>query len=141
MSFLEQHPWLGVRPWRRHSTVLVVAGFVYIVIGFIYAITPPSPERLQSLWFADQWWPLQIWGYIFMVTGLLAIVSSRWPPISKTWGYTVMTGLSGAWSAFYFVGVLFGGSPIQNLSGSGIWGLVAFLWWAISGLSNPGDRE
>lgn len=129
--------WLGLRPWRRHSLVLLVTGLVYVFIGFAYVYTDPRRSRDVALQIALDWWSLDVWGWIFVFSGLLAILSSRWPPFSETWGYFVLTGLSAGWSGFYVTGVIFGDSPVGNLTGGLTWGLVAFLWWAISGLVNP----
>lgn len=129
--------WKGIRPWQRHSLVLMVAGIIYILIGVTYAFGPPSPTRSIALQFAYHWMDPYGWGIIFIVCGLLAILSSRWPPMSVTWGYTALTSLSAAWGAFYGVGILFGTSPPSNVSGLLSWGLLAFMWWAISGLLNP----
>lgn len=133
------HPWRGIRPWKRHSLVLAVAGLVYILIGVSYITTEPTKARTRALTFALDWWSIDAWGYVFIAAGALSIVSSRWPPISETWGYTVLTGLSAAWAAFYLVGILFGDSPVSNISGVLSWGIIAFMWWAISGLLNPGS--
>ena len=130
--------WLGVRIWKRHSLVLLVAGLVYIMIGISYVLADPTPSRAASLKIALRWLELSHWGGIFILSGLLAILSSRWPPFSETWGYTVLTGLSAGWAGFYLVGVL-DGAPRQGLSGVLSWGLIAFMWWAISGLVNPED--
>lgn len=131
------HPWKGIRPWKRHSLVLLVAGLVYILIGISYAFTDPTPSRLVALEFALHWCSFQVWGGVFILSGILSIVSSRWPPVSETWGYTVLTGLSAGWAGFYAVGVIFGDANVSNLSGTLSWGLLAFMWWAISGLVNP----
>lgn len=130
--------WLGVRIWKRHSLVLLVAGLVYIMIGIAYLVTDSTPSRTESLKVALHWMSLGGWGWVFILSGLLAILSSRWPPFSETWGYTVLTGLSAGWAAVYLVGVI-GGAPAQGLSGAMSWGLLAFMWWAISGLINPED--
>lgn len=133
------HPWRDLRPWKRHSLVLMVAGLVFVLIGFSYIFAEPTPARMQALSIAVAWMPLKYWGYVFMLAGVLAIISSRWPPISKTWGYMVLTGLSAGWGAFYAMGVIFDHSPVANLSGTLSWGLIGFLWWAISGLLNPNE--
>lgn len=131
------HPWRGIRPWRRHSLVLMVCGLVYILIGTSFIITKPSSSRTHALAVALRWMPMDGWGIIFVLAGMMAIISSRWPPISETWGYTVLSGLSGAWSAVYLVGIWFKHAPASNYSQALIWGLIAFLWWAITGLINP----
>lgn len=131
----------GLRPWRRHSLVLLVAGLVYVLIGLSYVLAEPTEARRVALQLAFAWAPIQIWGGVFMFSGFLAIISSRWPPISKTWGYMVLTGLSSGWAMFYLMGVVAFDAPSQNLSGVLSWGLIGFLWWAISGLRNPGEPD
>lgn len=128
---------LALRPWQRHSLVLAVAGTVYVLVGISYIVSVPTASRESSLAVAISWWSLPAWGCIWIVVGCLAILSSRWPPASETWGYTTMTGLAAGWAGFYLVGII-GGAPMQGVSGVLVWGLVAFMWWAISGLVNPG---
>lgn len=129
--------WSGIRPWKRHSLVLMVAGLDYAAIGMSYILAEPTDTRQIALHYALQWFSFATWGWIFMLCGALAVISSRWPPVSETWGYTVLTGLSSGWALFYLTGVVLGDSPPTNLSGVMSWGLIAFMWWAISGLKNP----
>lgn len=135
-GFCPRHPW-GVRPWTRHSLVLMVAGLIYASIGVAYRNLDVSEERLAALQVALSLWPLEIWGDIFLVSGILAFISSRWPVVAETWGYIVLTGLSAAWGATYAMGVILGESPGSNYTTAALWSLVAFMWWAISGLLNP----
>lgn len=141
MPHSQLDPWRAVRPWERHSLVLLVAGLVYIAIGQSLITTDLQPARAVALKFAFNWFGLDLapefWGWVFIVHGAAAIISARWPPISETWGYFLLTGLSAAWALFYLMGVLFGHSPPANISGTLSWGLIAFMWWAISGLLNP----
>lgn len=137
MSSIFKSNFLGIRPWRRHSLVLMVAGLAYIGVGASYIFAEPTRAREIALTVALRWFPIEFWGSVFVVAGGLAIVSSRWPPVAETWGYMVLTGLSAGWSATYAMGVIFANAPAMNLSGALNWGLLAFLWWAISGLTNP----
>lgn len=130
---------LALRPWKRHSLVLAVAGTVYALVGISYIVSDPTPSREAALKLAIHWMPLPIWGCVWIFTGFLAFLSSRWPPASETWGYTTMTALAAGWAAFYLVGIVFMNAPAQGFSGVLVWGLVAFMWWAISGLVNPGE--
>lgn len=127
----------GLRPWKRHSTILMVAGVLYFLIGFQYIIAPPNKTRDDSLVVVLQIAPLQFWGATYLAAGMLVMISSRWPPFSETWGYMLLAGLSAAWMATYLIGFLFFHAPPSGLSGSLLWGLLAFMWWAISGLLNP----
>jgi Mn2+/Fe2+ NRAMP family transporter len=128
----------GLRPWRRHSTIVMVAGIMYCLIGYIYAFGPTNPLRDRSLVVLTQIAPVQVWGMIFLASGVVTMISSRWPPMSEAWGYMVLAGISAAWCTTYLLGLLFYNLSV-NLSGAVLWGLLAFMWWAISGLLNP-DR-
>lgn len=133
------HPWWGFRPWRRHSLVLFVAGFAYIFIGVTFIVTELAPSRALALVIALSIAPIKVWGSVWILVGSLSVISSRWPPVMETWGYMVLTGFSAGWGATYVTGVILGESPAGNLSSSVTWFLMAFMWWAVSGLINP-DR-
>jgi len=127
----------GLRSWKRHSLILTVSGFLYILAGFIYINTPTTRNREVALKLILQVAPIEFWGTVFIFAGLLAVVSSRWPPFAETWGYMVLTGMSSGWAATYLLGILFFHAPAQNASQVMLWGCLAFMWWAISGLLNP----
>lgn len=127
----------GLRPWKRHSTILMVVGILYALIGFAYFSAPPNKTRDQTLVVVLQIAPIQFWGGVFFFAGILVSVSSRWPPFAETWGYMVLTGLSAGWAATYLLGFLFLKAPAAGITGGLLWSLLAFMWWAISGLLNP----
>lgn len=129
--------WLGVRPWSRHGLVLVVGGLLYISLGASLLFYKPEESRFEALSLAREWMPLRYWSIVFIIVGILAILSARWPPMGSSWGYMVLTGLAAGWSAFYALGILFNDSPLSNISNALVWALIAFAWWAISGLVNP----
>lgn len=129
--------WWGLRPWKRHSTILSVVGFLFVLIGFGYMFAPPSEMRYRSLKVILDVAPIHVWGGLFVLAGLLSIVSSRWPPLAERWGYMVLTGMSSGWSATFLIGWMFFHSPAGNLIQAVIWGTLGFIWWAISGLPNP----
>jgi hypothetical protein len=130
------HLW-GLRPFKRHGLVLLVAGVAYALIGVTYIVTKPTRSRREALALALHWFPMPFWGAIFLTIGLLAIISARWPPVAATWGYMLLTGLSAGWAATYLLGVMFEHAPSGNLTGTFNWGLLAFVWWSISGFVDP----
>lgn len=134
-----KHHLLTVRPFNRHSLILTAAGVAYMLTGATYILSTPTEDRREALAVALRWFPIEIWGMIFILVGLLAVISSRWPILSNSWGYAVLTGLSAGWSATYAAGVIFEGAPVDNITGVLSWALLAFLWWAIPGLVSP-DR-
>lgn len=130
------HIW-GFRPFNRHSLILTIAGIAYILAGTTYIFPDLTPARKQALAVALKWFPVQVWGFIFVIVGIMAIMSSRWPRLSASWGYAFLTGLSAGWSATYAAGVIFEDAPIGNFSAVLSWALLAFLWWAVPGLVSP----
>jgi len=131
----------GLRPWKRHSTILLVVGMLYALIGLQYILspTPLTASRELSMIVLLKIAPLKIWAIVFIIAGIMTSISSRWPPFEEKWGYMVLTGLSAMWAAGYLVGVVFFRSSAGNLSQVILWGCLSFMWWAISGLLNP-DR-
>lgn len=126
-----------IRPWRRHSLVLAFAGLVYLMIGLLMILLPMTDQRAASLLLVLRIAPIEFWGAVWVTHGLAALLSTRWPETSETWGYTAMSGLAAFWAAQFAMGTLLLGGPLQNLNGTLIYGLLAFLWWGISGLRNP----
>ncbi|WP_248582611.1 hypothetical protein [Nocardioides sp. InS609-2] len=133
------HPLLALRPWRRHSLVLAVAGLVYILIGLVYILVPLTVDRSVALELALRVAPPQVWGGVWVIVGLLSLASTRWPPTSETWGYTSMSSLAALWAAIYALSMLFFGAPRTGVTAVAVWSLLAFMWWSISGLRNPDD--
>ncbi len=129
--------WRGVRPWGRHSLVLVVGGLFYVGTGIADIFTELPPLREEALVVALHFVSIDIWGIIFILVGLMSILSAKWPIFAPSWGYIAMTGLAAAWGSSYLMGVLFYGAELVFLTTASSWGLVAFSWWAISGLVNP----
>jgi hypothetical protein len=131
----------GLRPWRRHSMILMVFGILFVFFGLNYIYSQSTSVREIALKVLLQIAPVQFWGGIFVAAGLLCILSTRWPPYAETWGYMVLTGLGAGWAATYLMGVLFLGAPAANLSQVLLWSGLSFAWWAISGLPNPEKPE
>jgi hypothetical protein len=135
------HPWRAVRPWKRHSLALLTGGMLYVVLGLSYILVPLTPQNKGGLHIALEWASIDFWGSVFVFCGILAIISSRWPPISETWGYTVLTALSAGWSVTYMIGIWFYDASLVNWRGVITFGILGFMWWVISGLQNPGEIE
>ena len=132
---------LSLKPWTRHSSLLLVAGIAYIVMGVVYVFHNPSESQAEALYFALNLMSLNGWGFGFIATGVIDLISSRWPNLPRSWGYTVLTGWSAAWSAFYFAGAALTDAKVVYFGTAGVWALLAFLWWAVSGLVCPPEED
>lgn len=126
----------GFRPWSRHGLVLVVLGIIYMATGSLFILADTTPQRNENLKVALDLWGWTGWGMIWIICGWASILSSRWPIPSDKWGYSVLSGLSTLWGCFYFFGWV-EGAPIAALGQTLVYGAVAFVIWAISGLLNP----
>lgn len=127
----------GARPFGRHGLILMVGGFFYALTGTTYISSQPTENRTVALQVALEAFSLEFWGSIFVLVGVGAIISSRWPPVAEKWGYVLLAALSAGWSATYAAGVIFEDSPASNLTGTSTWALLAVLWVLIPGLVNP----
>ena len=133
-----EYAWAHLRPWQRHSMVLAASGAIYVGLGISYIVSDVSATRQDGLWVLLNVAPMAFWGSIWVLVGCVVVLSSRWPPASKTWGYSALLGLSAGWSSAYAIGFAFGG-PNSSFSSILVWGLVALLWWSIAGLINPDE--
>lgn len=129
--------YLAIRPWTRHSLVLVVGGIIYIFIGLAKILNGLPDERRNALTFALDIMPIDYWGAVFILLGMFAILTSRWPAFTKTWGYAALTGFSVLWGLFHIEGIILTDASPESLSSGLLWLFVAFMWWAIGGLLDP----
>lgn len=125
--------WLSLRPWQRHGLAVSTAGLIYITIGILDILAPTTSP---GVWMALRIMPLSAWGIVWILAGSLAVLSARWPTWSDTWGYVALTSLAAGWAAVFLVSAIALREP-SVLGGMLAWGLVAFIWWVISGLRNP----
>lgn len=130
---------LSFKPWSKHGGILVVVGIAYIVIGVRLYHSVSSESLKMALYYAINLMPIDGWGIGFIIVGTIAVVSSRWPNVSASWGYALLTGWSAAWSSFFFAGAMKTDTPIIYFSTASIWALLAYLCWAISGLVDLKD--
>lgn len=129
--------YLALRPWTRHSLVLVVGGLIYIFVGLSKILNGIPESRQDALVFALDLIPIEAWGVAFVCLGLFAMLTSRWPSFTKTWGYAALTGFSAAWGSFHIEGILLTDASSEALSSGLLWLFAAFMWWAVSGLVDP----
>lgn len=128
--------WYHTKPWTRHGLILVTAGIIYSAIGVMYMLQPATRLREENLKFALAIMPYFWWGFGFLVVGVATIISSRWPALPKSFGYSFLSGWTAAWSGVH----VFGGASTGNMAyiAAGFsWAMIAFLWWAVSGLWPP----
>ena len=133
--------WFSRRPWDRHCGIMLAAGIAYTMIGLVYIIDQQSQAQTEVMYYALRIMSFDGWGVGFVTIGLCSIISSVWPNWTKPWGYVALTGWSSAWAMFYIVGAIQAEARIVYFSTGALWGLLAFLWWGVSGLVSPPKNE
>lgn len=128
--------WSATKPWDRHGLILAVAGSAYIFIGVLFATSPETRLGQASL----NVLPGNIWYFGFVIAGIISATSSRWPNRPRTLGYSALTGWTAACGGLYlFTG--FADNSTSFIAMGIVWGVLAFLWWAISGLISPPNER
>lgn len=130
MNFIKQH-------WTRHSLILMIAGLMYAAIGYAFIVSPGYVGKDPSLKSALRLMTLDQWGLVYICCGVLAMISAFSSIGKKVWGYMVLTAISAAWAFLYVMSVVSGGAPKLTLLSSLLWLMLAFIWWAVSGLLSP----
>lgn len=136
-----RHALLRRRPWNKNAMVLMVAGLCYASIGAAYFLGDLNNDKMLALTFATKWLPMEIWGVIFIVVGLIASISAVWPPVVISWGYSLLSGISAAWAGFFLLGIIFTHNDLLYTINVALWTLLAFLWWAIGGWDAEMNKE
>lgn len=124
--------WNHFKPWDRHGLILMVVGVVYILIGVSYFNT--NTARMGEI--TINFLPGNTIYLGFTVVGAISMISARWPNKPRILGYTVLSAWTTTTASIY----IYGGLELDNtaLFVTGLtWALMAFLWWAISGLVSP----
>lgn len=129
--------WHFVKPWDRHGLILVTAGVSYILVGIAFLLSEETETRRKNLQYAIDIMPYKCWCMVFIVVGVIAIISSRWPSTPRTLGYSILTGWTAAQAAVYILGGLSDPLNLSYVATGFVWCLVGFLWWAIGGLICP----
>lgn len=112
------------RPWpgTLRGFILWQFGLSFMIIGGLNYIgtTPPSITRTYLQY------PLRIaeptfYGWVFILVGLAAAISSYCHFDRDRWGYKALAVWSWLWGVSYVVGWMFSDSPIRAVGGSVLW--------------------
>lgn len=118
----------------RRGAILLCYGVVWAIIGY-GQITAPAPD-LRGLRLLLQMMPLDVWGWIWVVSGLIAIVSA-WLPPEKDWpGFLALPLMVLPWTVSYLLAWILGDYPRGWLA-SVVWGAIAAPVLVVAGWREP----
>jgi hypothetical protein len=110
--------WAAVTaPVGRRGTVLLAMGAGFVVTG-VRLWGPQTTSNLEAFGPFVQLLPVGAWGAVFVVAGLVAVVSAWAPPGRDAPGFAALTGLAWGWG-------------VSNLVGSS-WGWSAGALWLLA---------
>lgn len=122
------------RALGRRGAILLCYGIVWAIIGY-GQITSPAPD-LRGLRLLLQMMPLDVWGWIWVASGLIAIVSA-WLPPEKDWpGFLALPLMVLPWAVSYLLAWIIGDYPRGWLA-SVVWGAIAAPVLVVAGWREP----
>lgn len=93
--------WWMTNIGRRGSTLLLF-GFMAAHSGYEYIIYYPTDQLAANLYFYTSSVPLELWGSLFLIGGLIAIVGSYFKRLDMI-SFSVLSGLFGNWALAFLI--------------------------------------
>lgn len=118
----------------RRGAILLSYGLVWAIIGY-GQITSPAPD-LRGLRLLLQIVSLDVWGWIWVASGLIAIISA-WLPPEKDWpGFLALPLMVLPWAASYLLAWIIGDFP-RGWVAAVVWGAIAAPVLVTAGWREP----
>ena len=122
------------RTLGRRGTILLCYGIVWAIIGY-GQITSPAPD-LRGLRLLLQMMSLDVWGWLWVASGLIA-VASAWLPQGKDWpGFLALPLMVLPWMVSYFLAWVLGDFP-RGWVATVVWGAIAAPVLVVAGWREP----
>ena len=118
----------------RRGAILLCYGIVWAIIGY-GQITSPAPD-LRGLRLLLQTMPLDAWGWIWVASGLIAVVSA-WLPQGRDWpGFLALPLMVLPWMVSYLLAWIIGDFP-RGWVATVVWGAIAAPVLVVAGWREP----
>jgi hypothetical protein len=118
----------------RRGAILLCYGVVWAIIGY-GQITAPAPD-LRGLRLLLQMMSLDVWGCLWVASGLIAIVSA-WLPQGRDWpGFLALPLMVLPWTVSYLLAWIIGDFP-RGWVAAVVWGAIAAPVLVVAGWREP----
>lgn len=118
----------------RRGAILLSYGAVWALYGYAQ-IASPQPDQ-RGLQPALELMPLDAWGWLWVLTGLGAVVSA-WLPQGRDWiAFLLLPLMVLPWMASYLIAWLAGDFP-RGWVATLVWGVIAVPLLVVAGWREP----
>ena len=122
------------RALGRRGAILLCYGVVWAIIGY-GQITAPAPD-LRGLRLLLQTMPLDVWGWLWVASGVIAIASA-WLPQGRDWpGFLALPLMVLPWMVSYLLAWIIGDFP-RGWVATVVWGAIAAPVLVVAGWQEP----
>jgi len=123
-----------MRMLGRRGAILLSYGTVWALVGYAQLVTP-QPQQ-PGLHLALDLLPLQVWGWLWIVAGLIALVTA-WLPQGADWaGFLALPLIVLPWWLSYLTAWLQGDFP-RGWVAAVVWAAIAFPVLVVAGWREP----
>lgn len=135
----ERRTYMMLKPFGVRGLVLSTLGVLWVLIGVSGLTVGLSPlsvltidYMLDELFFLNTVTVSAAW----IATGIMGIITSRWPPYQDSWGFFFLAPMPMFWALLHLVGAIFHG-PILGVLVTVVYAVMCVLLWGISKLEDP----
>lgn len=129
---------LLARRCGRRGTILTCYGIVWVLYGYAQQVTPQADQRGLKLLLNLA--PLSVWGWCWIVAGIIALVSAWAPPGLDAAGFVSLVAVVLPWTFTYLATWLLGDYP-RGWVAAAIWALITVPVLVVASWPEPARRK
>ena len=122
----------------RRGTILTCYGIVWLLIGWGQIVQPQPDQRGLKLLLAA--WPLSVWGWFWIVAGLIAVVFAWAPQGRDAAGFVSLVLIVVPWMTSYLASWLLGDYP-RGWAAAAVWTAITVPIMVVLGWQEPPRRK